>query len=216
MSSPRVISVNVGRAFAAEWAGRLKRTAIDKRPVEAPVGVRRLGLAGDEQADTKHHGGPDQAVYAYAREDLDWWAESLGRLLPDGAFGENLTVRGVDVTGALLGERWRVGTALLEVTAPRIPCSVFRNWMGERGWVKRFADASRVGAYFRVLEEGEVAAGDPLTVVCRPEPRVTIAEAVRAWYGDAAVMRRLLAIPGISPTWDNAGRRVLAGTSRAG
>lgn len=210
MGLARVISVNVGRAFDAGWAGRLERTAIDKRPVEGRVAVRRLGLAGDEQADLENHGGPDQAVYAYAREDLDWWAERLGRPLRDGVFGENLTVRGIDVTGALLGERWRVGSALLEVTAPRIPCSVFRSWMDERGWVRRFAEAGRVGAYFRVSEEGGVAAGDGVEVGYRPEKSVTIREAVRAYYGDTVLLRRLLAVPGISRKWHEVGERVLA------
>ena len=175
-----VVSVNVGRVVPVDWAARLDRTAIDKRPVTGPTALGSLGFDGDEQADRRVHGGVDQAVYAYAREDLDWWEARLGRDLRDGQFGENLTVWGVDVTGALLGERWRVGACLLEVTAPRIPCATFRNFLGERGWVRRFAEAGRPGAYLRVVEGGTVQAGDPIEVVDRPADRPTIGEAFRA------------------------------------
>jgi MOSC domain-containing protein YiiM len=208
-----VIAVNVGRTVHAEWAGRRKRTAIDKRPVAGRVAVGRLGLDGDEQADKDNHGGPDQAVYVYAREDLDWWAERLGRQLRDGSFGENLTVRGVDVSGALIGERWRVGSVLLELTAARIPCVVFRNWVGEEHWVQRFMDEGRPGAYARVLEDGTVAAGDQVTVVGRPAASVTIAEAVRAYRGEPELLERILAVPGVSDKWRVLGERVLGSGS---
>ena len=116
-------------------------------------------MHGDEQADGQHHGGAEQAVYAYAREDLDWWVEQLGLELPNGAFGENLTTAGLDVSGALLGETWQAGTAVVQVRSVRIPCGVFAGWLGEqyaaqRGWVKRFAAAGRPGAYLKVLTEG--------------------------------------------------------------
>jgi MOSC domain-containing protein YiiM len=186
----------------AGWAGQLKRTAIDKRPVTGPVRAGRLGLDGDEQADTAHHGGPEQALYVYAREDLDWWARQLGRDLRDGLFGENITTRSVDVSGALIGERWQLGGAVVQVTSCRIPCSVFRNWTGETGWVKRFAQAGRPGAYLRVLEEGDVAAGDEVTVLSRPDVRVTVAESMRAYYGDDELMKRLLTVDGRSAKWD--------------
>ncbi|MDI9579415.1 MAG: MOSC domain-containing protein [Thermobispora sp.] len=205
----RIRSVNVGRAVDAEWAGRLKRTAIDKRPVAGRVSVGGNGLVGDERADVTHHGHPDQAVYAYAREDYDWWESQLGRELRDGLFGENLTTVGVDVTGALLGERWRVGTAVLEVTGPRTPCAVFRNWMGEPGWVKRFTEAGRPGAYFRVIETGELGAGDEIEVLERPWPSVTIGEAFAAYHGDKELMRRVLAVPGLGEKWDRIAARVL-------
>jgi MOSC domain-containing protein YiiM len=195
----------------ADWAGELKRTAIDKRPVTGPVRVGRLGLDGDEQADTANHGGTEQAVYVYAREDLDWWAELLGRDLRDGIFGENITTESLDVTGALIGERWRLGTAVVQVTSCRIPCVVFRNWTGETGWVKRFAQAGRPGAYLRVLEEGAVAPGDTVTVLDRPAVQVTIAESMRAYYGDAELMRRLLSVPGRSAKWDGEAGSAAAG-----
>jgi MOSC domain-containing protein YiiM len=205
----RILSVNVGRAVDAEWAGDLRRTAIDKRPVEGRVRVGENGLAGDERADVAHHGSPDQAVYAYAREDYDWWQTQMGRDLRDGRFGENLTTTGADVSGALLGERWRVGSAVLEVTAPRVPCVVFRNWLDERGWVRRFTEAARPGAYFRVIEQGELGAGDDIEIVFRPAESVTVTESFHAYHGDKDLMRRLLAYPGHGDKWERIAERVL-------
>jgi MOSC domain-containing protein YiiM len=205
----RVISVNVGQAVDAEWAGKLKRTAIDKRPVTHRVPVHVNGLAGDQRADKENHGSPGQAVYAYAREDYDWWERELGRDLRDGRFGENLTTSGLDVNGALIGERWRIGTALLEVTGPRVPCVVFRNWLDEPGWVKRFTAAGRPGAYLKVLELGELGVGDEVEVVRRPAESVTVAEAFRAYHGDEALLRRLLALPGHDERWDRVAERRL-------
>jgi MOSC domain-containing protein YiiM len=205
----QIISVNTGHAVDAGWAGRLKRTAIDKQPVAGRVAVRAHGIGADEQADHEHHGGADQAAYAYAREDLDWWQGVLGRQLRAGVFGENLTLSGHDVNGALIGERWRVGSALLEVTAPRVPCGVFRNWMNEKGWVKRFTEAGRVGAYLRVVEEGEVAAGDPVVIEHRPGDGVTVTESFRAYHGDRDLMRRLLEVPGLGEKWEPIAEHVL-------
>ena len=159
VTNARVISVNAGRGKDAAWAGQLGRTAIDKRPLAGPAEVGWLGLAGDEQSDTENHGGREQAVYAYAREDLDWWVERLSRELGHGVFGENITTSGLDVTGALIGEVWQLGTAVVQVTSPRIPCVVFAGWLDEEHWVKRFADAGRPGAYLRVLQEGVVRPG---------------------------------------------------------
>jgi len=214
VATARVVSVNTGRGRDAEWAGRLKRTAIDKRPVPGPVGVGRLGLAGDEQVDEQDHGGYEQALYAYAREDLDWWVERLGRELASGTFGENITTSGLDVTGALIGEVWRLGSAVVQVTSPRIPCAVFAGWMDERQWVKRFADGGRTGAYLRVLEEGQVSAGDAVEVLTRPATAVTIAESVRAYYGDVDLMRALLQVEGRSSKWDEIALSVLGRAGR--
>ncbi len=202
VATARVISVNTGHGQDAEWAGRLKRTAIDKRAAAGPARVGKLGIGADEQVDTDSHGGPDQAVYAYAREDLDWWVERLGRELRNGMFGENITTAGLDVTGAMIGEVWRLGTAAVQVASVRIPCVVFQNWIGEEHWVKRFADAGRPGAHLRVLTEGMVSAGDPVEVVTRPAYSVTVAEAMRAYYGDADLMRRLLQVEGRAARWD--------------
>ncbi len=191
--------------------GRLGRSAIDKRPADGPVQVGLLGLAGDTVADKVNHGGPEQAVYAYPREDLDWWTEQLGRDLHNGMFGENLTTRGIDVSAALIGETWRVGSVMLQVTSPRMPCSTFRAWLDEEPhWVKRFAAAGRPGAYLRVLTPGSVAAGDELEVVSRPTVAVTVSESMRAYYGDRAIMRRLADVPGRSAQWDEVAADVLS------
>jgi len=157
--------------------GTIGVTAIDKRPVDGAVRVRPLGLYADVQADRKHHGGADQAVYAYADEDAAFFADLLGRDVPPGLFGENLRTSGVDVTGAVTGERWRIGETLeLEVTIPRIPCGTFARRMGVARWVKRFTEAGRPGAYLRVVRSGPVSAGDPVVVAHRPDHGVTIGQ----------------------------------------
>ncbi len=190
--------------------GRLGRSAIDKRPAGCPVEVGPLGLDGDTCADKVDHGGLEQAVYAYGREDLDWWTEQLGRELRNGMFGENLTTGGLDVSGALIGETWRVGTAVLQVTSSRIPCNTFKAWLDEEHWVKRFAAGGRPGAYLRVLTPGVIAAGDDLEVVSRPTVAVTVAESMQAFYGDHDLMRRLLEVPGRSAKWDAIASDVLS------
>ena len=202
MDSGQVISVNTGRAVKVGWGGRVQRSAIEKHPADGAVHVGRLGLDGDEQADLENHGGPEQAIYVYAREDLDWWAGQLSRAVRDGMFGENITTAGLDVTNALIGERWRLGTAEVQVTSCRIPCGTFRSWTGEKGWVKRFAQAGRPGAYLRVLADGIVRPGDPVTVLSRPAAGVTVAESMRAFYGDRELMVRLSAVPERSTKWD--------------
>jgi MOSC domain-containing protein YiiM len=210
MPGARVISVNRGQEADLLIGGRPARSAIDKRPVTGSVEVRPLGLDGDTVADKVNHGGLDQAVYAYAREDLDWWTEQLGRELRNGHFGENLTTAGIDVTSALIGETWRVGSVVLQVTAPRIPCNTFKSWLDEPHWVKRFAAAGRPGAYLRVLTPGPVSAGDDLEVVDRPAVAVTVAESMLAYYGDDEIMRRLLDVEGRGHGWDEIAAEVLS------
>ena len=185
----RVRSVNVGRPRQiAVRRGRPLMSAIGKEPVAGRVCVTGDGVEGDAQADLRVHGGPDKAVYAYAAEDAAWWAEALGRSLAPGAFGENLTVEGVDVTGARIGERWRVGTAELEVCQPRLPCAKLGIRFGDPGMVKRFAEAGRPGAYLRIVSAGEVAAGDPVEVVARPGHDVTVAMVSRAILLEEALL----------------------------
>ncbi|MEV0250369.1 MOSC domain-containing protein [Nocardia sp. NPDC050712] len=157
-----------------EVPGRVGRTAIDKRPVSGRVEVRELGLTGDHVADTKHHGGVHQAVYAYAEADARRWGAELGRDLPAGWFGENLRINGLAVSDAVLGARWAIGDTLLEVSAPRVPCAVFQHWSGEEHWVKRFALRSDTGAYLRVLTAGSIGAGDEVRVVHVPEHGITV------------------------------------------
>jgi MOSC domain-containing protein YiiM len=202
MSSGLVVSVNRGKESDLLIGGRPGRSAIDKRPVVGPVAVGPLGLDGDECADKENHGGYEQAIYVYAREDLDWWTEQLARELPNGIFGENLTTSGISVTTALIGEIWQVGTAVVQVTSPRIPCETFKSWLDEPHWVKRFADARRTGAYVRVLSAGSVQAGDELTVLSRPDQAVTVAESVQAYFGDREIMSSLLTVEGRGSIWD--------------
>lgn len=194
-----LVSVNVGRPREASWT-TIKRTSIDKESVSGPIEVGPLGLRGDQVSNRRHHGGPDKAVYAFAREDLDAWAEALGIDLPDGRFGENLTTRGLDVNASELGERWRIGGEsgpLLEVASVRTPCAVFRTWMGRtggpnRGWIKRFAAEARPGPYLRVLETGTLRAGDGIEVVHRSGHGVSVSDLFRAIHGDRAQCARVV------------------------
>lgn len=158
---------------------RPNRSGIDKHPVTGRVAVHRLGLDGDVQVNKKHHGGEGQAVYGYAQEDADWWAAELGRDLPPGRFGENLRTTGLDLRNAVLGERWAVGTALFEVTAWRTPCANFARFWGVPDLVKRFAAHGATGAYLRVLQTGDIAAGDVVEVVERPDHGITVETAFR-------------------------------------
>ena len=185
----RLLSVNIAHVQPNPYKTS-DITGIDKRPASGPVEVRApglkdggagSGLAGDTIGDRGSHGGDDQAVYAYAREDLDRWERELGRTLTSGSFGENLTTAGVDVNGARIGEQWTIGgEVILEVTSPRVPCSTFRGWMGIPGWLKIFTAASIPGAYLRVVAPGAVSAGDDIVVSRRPAHDVTIAAMFRS------------------------------------
>ena len=206
MSAGRVLSVNLA-VPEPNSAKRVGMTGIHKRPVDHPVAVRapgpkttglHSGLIGDRIFDIEHHGGDDQAVYAYAREDYDWWERRLGRALPGGVFGDNLTTADVDVSGAVIGEKWRVGAELvLQPTFGRIPCATFQAKMGEPRWVRTFAAESRPGAYLRVVTPGDVRGGDAVEVVDRPAHGVTIALAFRAYMTDRHLLPELLAIDGL-------------------
>jgi MOSC domain-containing protein YiiM len=196
-----VVSVNVGQLHDVPWRGSVVATGIFKAPVAGRVPVRGVNVGGDVQADLRYHGGPTKAVYAYAAEDYAWWSDELGRDVGAGTFGENLTVQGLDVGGAVLGERWRVGTALLAVTEPRIPCFKLGIRMGDQRFVRRFAQALRPGAYLRIVEEGDVAAGDEVTIVDRPDHEVTVTTVMRAYRGDESLLPALRAVPDLSPGW---------------
>ncbi|WP_032772676.1 MOSC domain-containing protein [Streptomyces sp. NRRL F-2202] len=200
----KLLTVNTGRPRPSTHTdGPDGLTGIDKRPAQGPVEVRDpgpkgaggSGLAGDAVCDLRHHGGSDQAVYAYAREDLDAWERELGgRTLANGVFGENFTTLGVDVSGALIGEHWRVGTDLvLEVTSGRIPCRTFAGHLGEQGWVRRFTQHGVTGAYLRVVEPGTVRAGDSVEIVHRPDHEVTAALQFRAVTTERTLLPALLA-----------------------
>ncbi len=199
----KLLSVNLGRPKSVPYTDQPEGvTGIEKQPADGPVrvaepgpkGTGASGLAGDSVCDTRHHGGTDQAVYAVAREDLDDWERELGRPLANGGFGENLTTVGVDVSGALIGERWRIGSeVVLEVTCGRIPCLTFQGHVGEKQWVKRFTAKGAPGAYLRVIEPGEIRAGDPIEIVHRPDHDVTVAVQFRAVTIERGLLPRLLA-----------------------
>jgi MOSC domain-containing protein YiiM len=212
----KLLSVNVAKPRPNPWK-EMKQTGIDKQPVDGPVmvtparakGLGMVGLAGDRVYDVRNHGGPDQAVYAYAREDLDFWAAELDRPLGNGMFGENLTTEGVDVNGALIGERWRIGPeVILEACCPRIPCGTFQGWLAQAGWIKRFTQAARPGTYLRVIEPGEIQAGDAVEVVYRPGHDVTVAVVFRALTLEPDLLPRLFDIDALPRELrDQAGRR---------
>jgi MOSC domain-containing protein YiiM len=210
-----IASVNVGRAEPNPHKDGIS-TGIGKRPVAGRVEVRDpgpkigglgSGLVGDFIGDQKNHGGDDQAVYAFAREDLDDWQVRLDRELPNGFFGENLTTVGIDVNDARIGDRWRIGPAAaltsddeddhgiveLEVTCPRIPCSTFRGWVGEKGWLKTFTEVARPGAYLKVIKPGTIGAGDAIMISRRRDHDVTMSLVYRATTTQRDLLPRLLA-----------------------
>jgi MOSC domain-containing protein YiiM len=197
-----VEAVNVGIPRPIERSnGTVETSGIWKEPVGGRVAVRGVNIDGDDQADRSVHGGPDRAVYAYAAEDIEWWEGELGRKLGPGAFGENLDTRGLDVTAARVGERWRIGTVTLEVNAPRIPCWKLAKKMEDPKFIKRFAKAGRPGAYLRIVEEGELGAGDAIQIVDRPEHNVTIGLFANAYEHDRSQLPKLLDAPALSDEW---------------
>lgn len=209
VTTPRVLSVNVGSIREIEWRGEIVTTGIWKNPVAGRVALRGVNLAGDDQADRTVHGGPDKAVYAYAREDYDFWRDEEGVDTSPGWFGENLTVEGIDLSSALVGERWSIGSTLLEVVQPRLPCYKLGIRMGDPYFVKRFLRARRMGAYLRVVEEGDVGAGDDVRVTSRPEHGVTLRMMTEALRDDEKAAR-LLAVDRLPAFW----RRLAADSRR--
>ena len=208
----RIIAVNLGVRKVTDYAdGPGGQTGIDKLPTTDRVTVNAEGVDGDYIGNRAVHGGPDQAVYAYAKEDADWWAAELGREIGPGAFGENLTTAGVDVTGALIGERWAVGSAVLEVAKPRTPCMTFTGFWRVPDLIKRFTAHGAPGAYLRVVVPGEIGADDPVEIVHRPDHDVTLGVTFRAFNGEPELLPRLLAASQLpQPLLDKARRRVRA------
>jgi MOSC domain-containing protein YiiM len=196
-----VVSVNVGMPRTVQHEGKAVTTAIWKRPVTGRVSVRGVNLDGDGQADRSVHGGTDKAVYAYAREDYEWWSAELGEALEAGTFGENLTVSEIDLNAAEVGERWRVGSVLLEVSEPRFPCFKLGIRMGDAKFLKRFAAANRPGTYLQIIDEGELKAGDRIEVVDRPGHAVTIGLFAEAYLRNRGRLVELLAADVLSETW---------------
>lgn len=189
-----LLGVSIGSA--RPFANQTGATAIDKRPQAGSVRIENLGPAGDTVCDTKHHGGPDQAVYCYFEDDYAFWRLELGRDLPPGSFGENLTISGIEGTTVAVGDRFTIGEVVLEVAAHRTPCNTFARHMGDRTWVKRYHDAGRPGAYCRVVTEGEVAAGMPV--------------AYRPYAGERVTVSELMSLDGVRHIPEPTLRRVLA------
>ena len=197
----QVLSVNVGAVREFEYHGRPAKSGIWKSPVAGRIAARGVNLDGDDQADREAHGGPDKAIYAYAVEDYRWWERKMGRPFAYGEFGENLTTEGIDVNQALVGERWEIGTAVVEISEPRIPCWRLGVRMNDPVFPRRFAEAMRPGAYQRIVVEGSVGAGDEIRVVARPGHDLTIRDVFRIYVRDRDEVERLLAVPQISESW---------------
>jgi len=195
----RVLSINVTSVVhQGEWTGSEGRTGIDKRSVVRSVEFKNNGVAGDRIIDTNVHGGYDQAVYAYAREDALWWEKEIGEEIPAGKFGENLTTEGIDVNAALVGEQWKIGSVILEVSQPRIPCRVFAGFWKRATLIKDFTQAGRPGAYLRIIQEGTAQAGDAIEVIYKPDHSVSISDLFSAKSGERAKINEIKVVPQLS------------------
>ena len=210
------LTVNVGQPRDVAWHGRTIRSGIWKAPVVGVVAVRGVNLEGDGQADRKAHGGPDKAVYAYAAEDERWWTEELGVEIGPASFGENLTTAGLDLSDAVVGERWRVGNVVFQVTQPRIPCYKLGIRMGDDRFPARFAGARRHGVYLRIDQEGELRAGDDIEVLHRPSHGFRAVDVANIYYDDHRRAGELLGVPELAPSWHAWARRTLARTAPSG
>jgi MOSC domain-containing protein YiiM len=219
MTSPRigrVLSLNVGTARQVDWQGRTVTTAIWKKPLPGRHVVAGVNVVGDDQADRRVHGGPTKALYAYRAEDYRWWSSELGRAFSPGTFGENLTVEDVDIAASVVGERWRVGTTVLRVTEPRIPCYKLGIRMGNAAFVDRFAAAARPGTYLAIEQSGEVGAGDAIERIDRPGHGLTVGIVERAYHGHDDLLPRLLDVEDLSTAWREWAAKALVRARRAG
>lgn len=199
ISSGKVLSINITHlVHDDEWTGRAGKSGIDKRPVPGRISVKNDGVEGDFIGDRARHGGHEQAVYAYAHEDLIWWEGELGIKPTNGQFGENLTTSGVDVTNAIVGERWAIGSAILEVSMPRIPCRVFAGFWDRPTLIKDFIAAGRPGSYLRIVQEGDIGAGDLIEILNRPSHQITIANLFSAENGDRSRIADIAKVPELS------------------
>ena len=195
----RVISINITSVVhQGEWTGSEGRTGIDKRSVDGPIEFKNNGLVGDRIIDTNVHGGYDQAVYAYAREDAQWWEKEINEEIPAGRFGENLTTDGIDVNAALVGEQWKIGSVILEVSQPRIPCRVFAGFWKRATLIKDFTQAGRPGAYLRIIQEGSAQAGDAIEVIYKPDHEISISDLFSAKSGERTKINEIKVVPQLS------------------
>jgi len=210
--APRILSVNVGTPRTVDWHGKPIDTAIWKQPVDGRVRLEGVNLVGDDQADRRVHGGPDKAVYAYASEDYDWWRSQLGSV-DAAAFGENLTTADIDLGASLIGDRWQVGSAVLEVSQPRSPCFKLGIRMSDVGFPLRFTESRRPGAYLRIIEPGAIGAGDPILVEPARPPAVVVGSLV-ANERSADVLELAAADERVPPGWRRSATRELASRAR--
>lgn len=197
--SAQLLSINITSiVHQGEWTGSEGRTGIDKRSVSGAIEFKNNGLTGDRIIDTHVHGGYDQAVYAYAREDAIWWEAEINEKIPAGRFGENLTTQDIDVNGALVGEQWKIGSVILEVSQPRIPCRVFAGFWKRATLIKDFTQAGRPGAYLRIIQEGTAQAGDAIKVIYKPDHSISISDLFSAKSGERAKINEIKVVPQLS------------------
>jgi MOSC domain-containing protein YiiM len=203
----RIISVNVGAPQVVEFRGHTVSTGIYKSPVKGPVRVEGVNLIGDRQADLRVHGGIHKAVYAYAAEDYEWWSGQLGRTLLPGTFGDNLTTEGINLGDAVVGQRWRINDAVLEISEPRMPCYKLGIRMDDPEFPTEFSAADRPGSYLRIIEEGSLAAGDGIEVGPPPSHGLTVADIARIYDRDQHEAGRLIEAAELSEPWKRWARR---------
>lgn len=198
----QIVSVNITSVVhEGEWTGSEGKTGIDKRSALGPIRFANQEVVGDVIVDRNHHGGFDQAVYAYAREDADWWEKEIGQEIAHGRFGENLTTSGIDVNRALIGERWKIGSTILEVSQPRIPCRVFAGFWQRPTLIKEFMRAGKPGTYLRIIQEGEIIAGDLIEIIYTPEHSITIADLYAAKNGDRSKVVEIAKVKELSEAY---------------
>ena len=209
--SARVISINITSVVhQGEWTGSEGRTGIDKRSVSGAIEFKDNGVVGDRVIDTNVHGGYEQAVYAYAREDAQWWEKEINEEIPAGRFGENLTTEGIDVNAALIGEQWKIGSVILEVSQPRIPCRVFAGFWKRATLIKDFTQAGRPGTYFRIIQEGRAQAGDSIEVIFKPNHTVTISDLFAAKSGERSKINQIKDVTYLSTEFKEWSQKIAA------
>ncbi len=197
----KVLSVNVGTPREFEYKNRNAKSAIWKSPVTGRIAARGVNLDGDDQADRVAHGGYDKAVYAYAIEDIAWWEQQVGQTIHYGVFGENVTTHGISVNEALVGERWEVGTTILEVSEPRIPCWRLGVRMEDKTFPRQFTQALRPGSYLRIIVEGDIGANDEINVIAKPDHDLSVRDVFRIFTHNREEFARILEVEQMSADW---------------
>jgi len=206
-----VLSINITSVVhQGEWTGSEGRTGIDKRSVTGAIEFKNDGVVGDRIIDTNAHGGYDQAVYAYAREDAQWWEREINEEIPAGRFGENLTTEGIDVNAAIIGEQWKIGSVILEVSQPRIPCRVFAGFWKRATLIKDFTQAGRPGTYLRIIQEGTAQAGDLIEVIFKPDHTISISDLFAAKSGERSKINEIKDVTYLSTEFKEWSQKIAA------